>query len=114
MAKGSLSCAQLLSFRAKDWAVGLLIVVGSGRGHKRCDDDPIARPMGAEAKAERAAAPAPADSKASDELFNKLKEKVAPPVALGDVSRRSRAMSRDVRRWRRARGVVGEWRGWWW
>ena len=38
--------------------------------------------MGAEAKAERvAAAPAPADSKASDELFNKLKEKVAPPVA---------------------------------
>jgi len=38
--------------------------------------------MGAEAKAERvAAAPAPADSKASDELFAKLKEKVAPPVA---------------------------------
>ena len=39
--------------------------------------------MGAEAKEGRppAAAPAPADSKASDELFNKLKEKVAPPVA---------------------------------
>jgi hypothetical protein len=38
--------------------------------------------MGTEAKAERvAAAPAPADSKASDELFAKLKEKVAPPVA---------------------------------
>ena len=32
-------------------------------------------------RAKPAAAPAPADSKASDELFNKLKEKVAPPVA---------------------------------
>ena len=39
--------------------------------------------MGTEAKEGRppAAAPAPADSKASDELFAKLKEKVAPPVA---------------------------------
>ena len=39
------------------------------------DDDPIAT-MGAEAKAERvAAARRRPDSKASDELFNKLKEK---------------------------------------
>jgi hypothetical protein len=37
LAEGSLSCAQLLSFRAKDCAVGLLIVVGSGRGHKISD-----------------------------------------------------------------------------
>lgn len=25
-----------------------------------------------------------------------------------------RGRERDRRRWRRARGVMGEWRGWWW